>query len=484
MITLIKVRNMKKIILTLLAIIPFICLNAQSFNTNENGQNVQQTKKAAIKTTFIANKIQDNWFISLDGGIADLMSEQSRYVDFGDRVKPTIGFSLGKWMSPVWGLRLNVTGAKLQGFASWDNTNPNGDPCGWGDWYIGSNHPFPGRAATNNYLEAFGGNGESEFIKRYFLDNGKNPRTTSKAFGYDYTMKYIGTSVDFLWNLNNTFSPYNEKRVFEIVLAAGIAYTHTFKEGSGFNAIDANGDEIPGVEYERTAVNLIGAKAAIQPKFRLSDAWDLHLEGQFYIMPEIFDRRAGDGNTMDVLGNYTLGFTYKFGKRNFEEPLLMDQALIDDLNRKINELQAVPVPIIQKDDCCDELRARLQRIEELLNKRTADVVTKEKLRVAVYFIIDKHNVRPAEMYKLDEIAAFMNKYPNVKVSVSGYADVKTAYPEYNMKLSERRSSEVIRILTTKYKLPKERFTVQSFGDTVQPFDVNELNRAVIAFDIE
>ncbi len=454
---------MRKIILLLLVLVPAFFLNAQD--------NTQETKKkAAIKTTFLANKIHDNWFITLQGGVADLMSEESRYVSFGDRVKPTVGLSVGKWMSPVWGLRLNVTGAKLQGFATWNyNEDPYAD-AGMGSWYLGANHPYGPYASTNDYLDVYSNAAHGKFVRERFLDQ-NSPRTTSKGSGYDYNMKYMGGSIDFMWNLNNTFRPYYEKRFFEVLLMAGVAYTHTFKEASPVDG------------YDRTAVNLIGIKTAIQPKFRLSDAWDLNLEAQYYILPEVFDRRVGDGNTMDGLANYMVGLTYKFKKRNFEEPMLMDQALIDDLNRQINELRAAPP--VQKDNCCDDLKARLQRIEDMLNKpQPQQVKEKERLKVVVYFIIDKHDVRPTEMYKLDEIAAFMSKYPNVRVSVSGYADVKTAYPEYNMKLSERRSNEVIRILTTKYKIDRNRFTSKSYGDTVQPFDINELNRAVIAFDIE
>jgi outer membrane protein OmpA-like peptidoglycan-associated protein len=450
---------MKKFILLLLILAPVFVMNAQD--------NTQETKKkAAIKTTFLANKLHDNWFITLQGGVADLMSEESRYVSFGDRIKPTVGLSVGKWMSPVWGLRLNVTGAELQGFSTWSYVEGTVDH-GLGSWYLGKNHPYGAYAATNSYLSVYDNPAHAKFVRERFLED---PRTTDEGSGFDYSMKYVGASVDFLWNLNNTFRPYNEKRFFDIILSAGVAYTHTFKEASPVDG------------YDRTAVNLVGIKTGIQPTFRLSDAWNLNLEAQYYILPEVFDRRVGDGNTMDGLGNYMLGFTYKFNKRNFEEPMLMDQGLIDDLIRQINELRAVPAPV-QKDNCCDELRARLQRIEDMLNK-PEKVKEKERLKIVVYFVIDKHDVRPQEMYKLDEIAAFMSKHPEVKVSVSGYADVKTAYPEYNMKLSERRSNEVIRILTTKYKIDRSRFSSKSFGDTVQPFDINELNRAVIAFDIE
>lgn len=443
---------MKKIFLALLVLIPALCTYAQESN---------QQKRSAVNTTFKANRIRDNWFISLHGGVTELMSEETRYLDFGDRIKPAIGLSVGKWMSPVWGIRVNVTAAELQGFATWGST------LGLGDWYVGANHNYPGQGKTNTYVNVYDDPTKAAWVKERFLDKAKN---TDDGPGYEYDLKYMGASLDFLLNINNLFRPYYEKRFFEVVAFAGLAYAHTFKESS------------PVAGYDRTAVNTIGGKGGLQAKFRLSDAFDFHLEGQVYILPEMFDRRVGDGNTMDGVVSYLGGFTYRFKKRGFEEPKV-DQSLIDDLNRQINELKARPTTIIKDDDCCDELRARLQRIEDLLNKKEP-AQQKEKLNVTVYFTIDKHNVRPSEMYKLDEIASFMNRHPNVKVSVAGYADVKTAYPAYNMKLSERRSNEVVRLLSSKYNIDKSRLSVRSYGDTVQPFSVNEQNRAVIAFDID
>lgn len=442
---------MKKLILVFTVLLPLFCANAQ-----ENNQ--QEQKRAAIKTTWEANKFKDNWFISIDGGIADLMSEESNYVKFGDRIKPTVGLSIGKWMSPVWGIRLNVTGAELQGFATWNYAND----LGLGSWYVGSNHPSPTQGATNTYLPVYGStvannSVNGQFIRERYLGD---RRSTSKGDGFEYNLKYVGGSLDFLWNINNTFRPYNEKRFFEIILFGGLAYAHTLKEESNVAG------------YDRTAVNSVGAKVGLQTKFRLSNAWDFHLEGQTYVLPENFDRRVGDGNTMDGVLNVFAGFTYKFNKRNFNqpEPVYIDRRPIE------------PVPVAT-EDCCEDLRASLRKIDELMNRKP-ETVTKEKMKVVVYFVIDKHNVRPTEMYKLEEIAAFMNKYPQVKVSISGYADAKTAYPEYNQKLSERRCNEVVRILTTQFNIAKERFSVKALGDTVQPFSVNELNRAVIAFDIE
>jgi outer membrane protein OmpA-like peptidoglycan-associated protein len=478
---------MKKTVMIILVMIQVLCTNAQ-----EGFVTVNQAKKnePAIKTTFMATRIPENWFFSLGGGVGDLMSEESRYVPFTERVRPMVAVSVGKWLSPVWGIRLNMTGSTLQGFATW-NYNPE-DPFnvdhGLSGWYVGANHNLPGQMGTNDYVTVYNNVTNAAYIRQAYLDRERN---TDKGPGYEYDLTYAGASLDFLLNVNNVFRPYRGDRFFEMVLIAGAAYAHTFKDGP--RAVDLRGygnasggvyDETNGglIDVSRTAVNTVGLKLGIQAKFRVALKWDLFAEAHTYILPEMLDRRAGDGNTMDGIGNYMLGVTYAFGKSYFEEPDVVDVAMIERLNRKINELQSRP-PVVVQDNCCEEIKARLAELERLLKERPKEV-SKEKLKVIVHFLIDKHNVRPSEMYKLEEIASFMVKYPQVRVSVSGYADVKTAYPEYNMKLSDRRAREVVRILTDKFSISKNRFEIKAYGDTVQPFDVNELNRAVIAFDID
>ncbi len=430
---------------------------------------LKRSEDKTYKTTFMKNGFWDNWFVAVAGGPSVLMSEESRYVDAAELMKPTAMIVLGKWVSPSYGIRFSVAGGELKGFATWHeyldaNGNPTQASWGYGDWYIGTNYNSPiGRPRTNTYLDASIGQQRpqdpgaikvGDFIKERFLEN---PMESSKGSGYDYTFSYVTTAFDFCVNLTNLFGYYNPKRLFNLNAYGGIGFSHTFKDGN------------------RTAVNNLMERFSMEANFRLSNQWSFGIEPQLLIMPEIFDRRAGDGNTMDGVANLMCSFTYKFGEANFYQPKVTREE-VTVINNIVNET---------RENCCDELKERLRRIEEMLENRqpVQQKIDKEHLKIVVHFVIDKHEVRPSEMYKLDEVARFMAKYPQVKVSVTGYADVKTAYPSYNMKLSERRVNEVVRILGAKYGIDKNRLETGHFGDTVQPFDVNELNRAVIAFDI-
>ena len=433
----------------------------------------------AARTTFIKNKSKDNWFISIFGGGSILESEESRYLKFGDLLRPSFGFALGKWHSPVWGLRFNASAGKLRGLALdypsdyfvYDYVNdvflPRTRHYFMGSWYNGKNYSngFDQPGVQTSYTPGVTIEGSQLIFDRY-LNNETvvySAEGANAAKGYTYDLTYAATSLDLLLNLRNLFSRYNPKASLDPVFYAGVGFAHTL------------GDR----DKDITAVNSIMGTAGLQLNFRLTDRCDLFVDGKFLVLPEFFDRRLGDGNTMDIVASGLIGLTFKLGEANFYQPLCGGREIV-------YMPSAVPTVINEtRSECCDELIARLRSIENQLDKPVSQSITRvnENMKVIVYFVIDKWDVRPSEMYKLDEISKFMAKYPQVRVSISGYADVQTAYPAYNMKLSERRANEVARILSSKYGIDRSRLRVEHYGDTVQPFDTNELNRAVIAFDI-
>ena len=89
------------------------------------------------------------------------------------------------------------------------------------------------------------------------------------------------------------------------------------------------------------------------------------------------------------------------------------------------------------------------------------------------------SVSRAEMPKVEDIAAYLNKYPEAKVAITGYADKKTGNAKINEKLAKKRSQIVADLLVNKFGIDSSRITVDSKGDTVQPYEQNDLNRVSI-----
>jgi hypothetical protein len=65
------------------------------------------------------------------------------------------------------------------------------------------------------------------------------------------------------------------------------------------------------------------------------------------------------------------------------------------------------------------------------------------------------------------------------VQVVGYADKGTGNAEVNKMYAERRATECKDALVKKYGCDAARISIDSKGDTVQPFAENDKNRCVI-----
>ena len=490
---------MKKTLLLLpMMLLPFLFLNAQSkyplaIENQYPGDSLMYKIMAeavehqldsttnAVRTTWIANRFRDNWFISINGGIAQLMSEETRYMDFKDQIRPTFGLSVGKWFSPVWGLRVSLTGAKLQGFATW--TQQGAEGYGLGSWYVGKHYTNGYNASstniitTNNYVPAWGIGGDGTngnvagraLIYDRFLKGG-DYIMTDEGPGYTYDFTYLGGTLDFLWNLKNMFKPYNHEAPFNPVIYAGVGYAHTFKE------------EIDGLPKDqgRTAVNSLMGKVGLQLNFRLGDRWDIFADGNLLFLPEFFDRRVGDGNTHDGVGNYTLGLTYRFNARHFIKAPLYDQSEIDRLNAEINLLRQRPIecpPVVICPECpvCPEC-------PEVVVDKLIVPVERENLKflpTPVFFLINSSTVRDSEWTSILKAAEYLKSNPSYRLKLTGYADKQTGTPAINRRLSEQRAKAVADVLVTKFGIDRKRLEVTYMGDEFQPFAENDWNRVVI-----
>ena len=101
---------MRKILLiSLVAMFPLMTM-AQ--NKQENDESVNS--KAPWKG-FVTNRFWDNWFISVGAGGQMYFGEYDSEPAFGKRLTPSFDFSVGKWIVPTLGARLQVAGFTMRG---------------------------------------------------------------------------------------------------------------------------------------------------------------------------------------------------------------------------------------------------------------------------------------------------------------------------------------------------------------------------------
>lgn len=329
--------------------------------------------------------------------------------------------------------------------------------------------PNAGLRIGKNLTTVFGLAAEAS---AYGLTNEKSV-LYSKTFINATNISLLGT-----FNLSNLFSGYpGEPRAFEVIALGGFGWMHQYG-----NAFDK--------------VNALTSKVALDFAFNLGadKAW------QFYVEPNIV--YALDGWTNGVNSNHgmkynfndavlgiNLGLNYKFGNsngsHNFVKAQLRDQAEIDGLNAKINELRA------DNDAKSGQLSAKDQQIADLQKKladceaRPVQIVENVKketvLQPIVIFRQGKSTIDPAQYASVEMVAKYMRNHPEAKVLVRGYASPE-GDAELNQRLSVARAEAVQTALINRYKIAADRITTEGLGATDKLSEEIDFNRVAMFVD--
>ena len=130
----------------------------------------------------------------------------------------------------------------------------------------------------------------------------------------------------------------------------------------------------------------------------------------------------------------------------------------------------------------DDETENLNEANNLMPDIVENVNLTEALQTTISFYVDRYYITDAQKKNVKSVAKFLETHPDINLIVTGYADIETAYPAYNLRLSQKRAKTVYDMLVDEFNVPKNRLRIDYKGDTVQPYEsVNEWNRAVIFF---
>ena len=267
-------------------------------------------------------------------------------------------------------------------------------------------------------------------------------------FTYTYKWNYVAPGLDLMFDMTNLIGGWNPNRFLSVVLFVGGGANIAWKNDEA-NAIAANVQQLDDYKLEYlwdgTKVRPFG-RGGLQLGFRLSDAVSLLLEGNANILGDKYNSKKADNP--DWYFNALAGLRINLGKTKLTETkdVYRDVVVYDTIYKYVQE------PVIPK---------------------------KEQIRRDVFFTINSTVITDAEMQKVKEIAEYLNKYPEAKVVVSGYADKGTGNERINARLAAQRADVVVNTLKKDYGIAENRITYDSYGDKVQPFEENDLNRVSI-----
>ena len=76
--------------------------------------------KSAFSTTWQKKPFSEGWYLSFGGGVQFLDTKNAGEHKFKDRLSFAPSFTVGKYFSPIWGLRANLTGLTLNSYDALD----------------------------------------------------------------------------------------------------------------------------------------------------------------------------------------------------------------------------------------------------------------------------------------------------------------------------------------------------------------------------
>ncbi len=289
-------------------------------------------------------------------------------------------------------------------------------------------------------------------------------RYLSPTTDYQWKWKYVSPMADVMVNLSDIICGFNPNRVFNFSIFGGVGVNIGFSNDEAYDVKQElaktynhyeNGNPQLSLYWEGTKIRFAG-RAGAAADFRLSDRVSAGLEFSANITDDHYNSKPA-GNP-DWYFNANAGVKIALGK-TYTTRTITDQPRV--VERVVEKVVEKPVYV------------------EKPAEPVAAVAAKEPLRRDVFFTINSTVITPTENQKVEEVVAYLKKYPEAKVTVTGYADKGTGNASINARLGKNRAKTVVDALVQKYGIDASRIISDSKGDTVQPFAENDKNRVSI-----
>lgn len=275
---------------------------------------------------------------------------------------------------------------------------------------------------------------------------------------FSYKWNYVAPTLDVTMNVTNLLWGFNPKRLVDFSIYAGAGVN------VGFNNDDAEilnsqfSQDMPD-QADYFAYLWTGHKTRFVAQwgfnldFRVNDRVSLGLESSYNTLSDHYNSKKASNtdwyfNTLaSVKVNLGKTYTKRAKKLTPCEPTYVDREVIKEVEK-----------IVYRDK---------------------EVAKEGPIRRDLYFVIRGSEISTSEKVKLEEVVSYLNRNPQAKVTVTGYADKGTGNARINMKYSQARVNKVVRMLKENYNISADRISSAAKGDTEQPFAENDKNRVTI-----
>lgn len=272
---------------------------------------------------------------------------------------------------------------------------------------------------------------------------------------------YVSPTVDATMDLTNLLGGY-KKRLVSVGLLAGLGANIGWENDEANRLVTTGtlgnpvGNDVTYLRYlwDGTKVRFTG-RAGLFVDFHVSKRIDLGLEANANILSDHYNSKKAENP--DWYFNALAGIKVRLGK--------------------------VTKTVTKEDPCGQTIVEKIveKPVEKIVEKvvyKDKEVPARETIRRDIFFDIRGSVINDSEMSKVDDIVAYLKKYPTAKVTVTSYADKGTGNAKLNKMYSERRAKTTTDILIKK-GIDPSRISTSAKGDTEQPYQENDKNRVSI-----
>ena len=271
-----------------------------------------------------------------------------------------------------------------------------------------------------------------------------------------YKWKYVTPDLDLLLNLTNLFSKSKSgSHALNVILLGGIGLNYAW-DNDELKKLGLQSNYTPlAWDDNRLSHNL---RAGLRLETNVTKPIGLSLEVNANSLSDRFNSKTNDADDWQFTA--MLGLSVRFGSHKSKPAPHYEKRMIT-----VIDTVEVDEPYTYKE----------------IEKRTVEKNEPVKINKTIFFKIAQTDADAVSGTNaiVKEVADIMKSAPDTKLTITGYADKGTGSAEGNKRLAKKRAQDVADMLSKDEAISSSNITVDSKGDSVQPYEENAKNRCVI-----
>ena len=401
----------KKIVITMFAILVSVVASAQNVSDSTVAL-FEDLKVPLVEKKYVANtNFQDNWYLSLYGGVTSNFGSDCSHSGFFRLMGPAAMLAVGKEITPISGVRFQI------------NYNRN---TGVTDDQFGS------------YTDDLGSITNFDWMTHE-----------------RYKWNSYGLSIDYLLNFTNLLLGFRENRKFHLQGIVGIggsvSRNYTTEQYAEAQHIDnSHGAELHNKDkYDNRQHSLICLRAGVAGTFMIARNWNLHLEAVGNILDNSYDSNPTTSNTWDGHVDYLLGVSYRFNNKGGQAPgFYYPRHDMTEYIRKMNDI--------------NEIRDRTKRRRDELEAMTDTIdVDAQVMYTLIAFDENDTAIDRLQQTNIYTTAYAWARNPRSIIYITNSTGVDD-------KLFRKRAEAIRNIMLERYEIPASRISVVASEKDIKP----------------